>query len=212
MIQSFAIWFCDVTLLHCYKPSVKPATYKCPVWPVFQFKSKMSDSWKSRQCRQKDDRDITHVARTRYQNEKLASEGKPHGISPILQGLSKERVSPANMWVTLSFLPANETWGNLSARAVVSILVSLVPSPQSSSLPALFSVSSSILSSFWAVIQMFIISREISHLLHVSSLRPLFWAYCLHKYSMFFISNCEKHPDMIFPVNSDFLVILCHLG
>ena len=75
-----------------------------------------------------------------------------------------------------------------------------------------FSVSSSTLSSFWAAIQMFIISREISLLVHIWNLRSLFWVYCLHKYSMFFISNCEKHPKVPFPINSDFIVILCHLG
>lgn len=62
---------------------------------------------KSGSAGQKDGGQIERLARTTYLNEKLASEYKPHALSPILYELSKDRVTPANMWVTFTFLPAN---------------------------------------------------------------------------------------------------------
>ena len=72
------------SFLPCHRPSVESATYKCPMWAMFQLKSKTSDSWISTRCRQMDGGEITRSARTRYQNEKLVSEYNPHGISPVL--------------------------------------------------------------------------------------------------------------------------------
>lgn len=39
-----------------------------------------------------------------------------HGISPILQELSKDGVTPANIWVTFTFLPANYTGKQLECN------------------------------------------------------------------------------------------------
>lgn len=56
---------------------------------------------------QKDGGQIESWARTKYQNEKAVSDYELYTISPILYELSKNRVTPANIWVIFTFLPAN---------------------------------------------------------------------------------------------------------
>lgn len=87
---------------------MKSATFEdALVWVMFQVKSSTGDSTDHLGgAGQKNGGEIESSAR-KYQNQKLASEYKPQGISPILWELSKDGITPANMWVTFTFVPAN---------------------------------------------------------------------------------------------------------